>query len=99
MECAWEQPDLSSNRRNGIVSGSFACIRDPFPLTGLLHLKVRRGAQSSCNLICLVWLLSLGSLPFSEGKGGEGVSLGKTDRRWAGRGTGREEGGETEIRI
>jgi hypothetical protein len=29
---------------------------------------MREDAQSYCNLICHVWLISLGGMPFSEGK-------------------------------
>lgn len=36
----------------------------------LSSLKIKGGALSHCNLMCCVWLISLGGLPFSEGNQG-----------------------------
>lgn len=46
----------------------------------LSSLKIKGGALSHCNLMCCVWLISLGGLPFSE-------------KKWQRRGWGEELGG------
>lgn len=77
------------------VSDRFACPWDSFHYTvALFYNNVKGGACSYCNLICHVWLVSLGCLPFSEGKGG-GVNLGEgEDER---EGLGGEEGGKAVV--
>ena len=63
--------------RVGVLSDSFACFGNPFPPIGLpcSSLDIRACAWSYCNLISHVWLIPLGWLHFSEGKGG-GMDLG-----------------------
>ena len=65
----------------GVVYNSFACFGDHFPPTGLNHssLDMRARAWSYCNLISYVWLILLGWLPLSEGKGGR-MDLGVTEK-------------------
>ena len=54
-----------------------------------------KGCTYSCyNLICYVWLISQGGLPFSEEKGGR-VDLEREGG--VGKGLGEEEGGETVV--
>lgn len=53
-----------------------------------------QGCAYSYDLICHIWLVSLGSLPFFEGEGGR-MDLGKM--QGAGKGLGGQEGGEIAV--
>jgi hypothetical protein len=87
-----KNPKLGSQQ----VSDSFACSWDSLPPVGLLcSANMRVFTLSNCIMYCLVWLLSLGELLFSEGKW-KRSGVGR-DGRW-GKLRGME-GGETVVRM
>lgn len=82
----------------GAVSDSFTSFQDPISHTGLpcpalIQREVpiiQRPKKLSSNLICCIWLISMGDLPFSKQR------RGWQRRGGGGRETGGEEGEEIE---